>query len=182
MECARAVRLRVNARPRPGRRRLRWHGAALAAAAVTTAIAALVGLACSDAAPTGDASGAPQSTAARSGQGPPAETLALGAELYAQHCLVCHGDRAGEGNNGVAPLHNEQGHTFHHPDAQLKDIILGGKPPGLMPAFAGTLTEPQVDAILTLIKSWWTAADLEAQQDISRRYQEALDNQKKGNQ
>ncbi|MDP6606365.1 MAG: cytochrome c [Dehalococcoidia bacterium] len=106
-----------------------------------------------------------------------AGTVALGAALYSESCQACHGDREGEGNNGVAPLHNERGHTFHHPDAQLMDIILHGKPPGLMPAFEGQLTAEQVEAIISFIKTWWTAADLEVQQDISRRHQEALDKQ-----
>ena len=123
-------------------------------------------------------SGAPDATiTSGSGEAVSAQTLAIGAELYAQNCQSCHGDRDGAGNNGVAPLHNEQGHTFHHPDAQLRDFILRGKLPGLMPAFEGELTEQQVDAILSLIKTWWTPEDLEVQRDISRRYQEALDKQ-----
>ena len=44
-------------------------------------------------------------------------------------------------------------------------------------AFGATLTEAQVDAILALLKTWWAPADLEVQEDISRRYQEALDKQ-----
>ncbi len=43
--------------------------------------------------------------------------LAQRAILYAQHCQSCHGDLAGNGNDGVAPLHNQLGHTFHHADA-----------------------------------------------------------------
>lgn len=108
-----------------------------------------------------------------------AETLTLGATLFAQSCQSCHGDLKGRGNDGVAPLHNEQGHTFHHPDAQLVDFILLGKPPGLMPAFGDSLTEPQVHAILEFIKTSWAAEDLEVQRDISRRYQEALDEQQR---
>ena len=132
-----------------------------------------VAVACSDASPA--TNGAPGGA---SGSDEPArQTLELGAALYAQNCQSCHGDREGAGNDGVAPLHNEQGHTFHHPDAQLKDFILRGKPPGAMPAFGATLTEAQVDAILALLKTWWAPADLEVQEDISRRYQEALDKQ-----
>ncbi len=72
-------------------------------------------------------SGAPDATiTSGSGEAVSAQTLAIGAELYAQNCQSCHGDRDGAGNNGVAPLHNEQGHTFHHPDAQLRDFILRG--------------------------------------------------------
>ncbi len=142
------------------------------------AVAMAVAVACSESAPTATDANAPEATIT-SGfrEAASAETLALGATLYSENCQSCHGDREGEGNDGVAPLHNEQGHTFHHPDAQLKDFILRGKPPGLMPAFGGTLTEQEVEAILSLIKTWWTPPDLEAQRDISRKYQEALDKQ-----
>ena len=43
---------------------------------------------------------------------PPAETADLGAKLYAASCLSCHGDRKGEGGTGLAPSHNETGHTW----------------------------------------------------------------------
>ena len=48
-----------------------------------------------------------------------------------------------------------------------------------MPAFGDKLTEPEVDAILTFIKTWWTSNQQASQADISQRYQEALDKQQK---
>ena len=75
------------------------------------------------------------------------------------------------------PLHNEKGHTWHHPDAQLKEWILLGRTGGAMPAFASRLTEEDIEAILEFIKTWWTEEQRETQTDISRRYQEALDRQ-----
>ncbi len=88
----------------------------------------------------------------------------------------------GIGGTGGAPPHNKAGHTWHHPDAQLREWVLNGKlgfgSPG-MPALGDKLAEPEVDAILTFIKTWWTAGQRESQADISRRYQDALDKQPK---
>jgi len=110
-----------------------------------------------------------------------AQLLARGATLHTISCQPCHGDRHGKGSIGRAHPHNESGHTWHHPDAQLKDWILHGKPgPGfsVMPAFT-YFTEDDVEGILAYIKTWWTSEQREMQADISRRYQEAIDNRKK---
>ena len=105
-----------------------------------------------------------------------------GSDLYAANCQVCHGDSNGAGGRGGAPIHNDRGHTWHHPDAQLRGWVLNGKlgfgSPG-MPALGDKLTEPEVDAILTFIKSWWTNEQRDSQADISERYQDALDKQQK---
>ena len=163
----RQVRLR---RRRPGRR-----GGALAALAVATAAATVT---CSDSAPTATSSSAPEaSSASDSGEAVSAQTLALGAALYSRNCQSCHGDREGSGNNRIAPLHNEQGHTFHHPDAQTEGLHPPRQAAGIDAGVRGKLTQQQVEAILSLIKTWWTPADLGVQRDISRRYQEALDKQ-----
>jgi mono/diheme cytochrome c family protein len=52
---------------------------------------------------------------------------AQGAELYAQNCQTCHGDAAtGVGRlTPLIPSHGQDGHTWHHADGQLADIILG---------------------------------------------------------
>ncbi len=108
------------------------------------------------------------------------EVFTLGAERYAANCQVCHGDSNGIGGTGGAPPHNQEGHTWHHPDAQLREWVLNGKlgfeSPG-MPALGDKLAEPEVDAILTFIKTWWAAEQRASQADISQRYQEALDEQ-----
>ena len=114
-------------------------------------------------------------------QEPPAETADSGAKLYTASCLSCHGDRKGEGGTGLAPSHNETGHTWHHPDAQLKERIFNGTIGfGQMPAFKDKLTEEEVNAVLTYIKTWWTEEQRADQADISKRYQDALDKQKRG--
>ena len=48
-----------------------------------------------------------------------------------------------------------------------------------MPALGDKLTEPEVDVVLGYIKAWWNEEQRESQADISRRYQEALDKQKR---
>ena len=105
-----------------------------------------------------------------------------GSDLYAANCQVCHGDSNGAGGRGGAPIHNDRGHTWHHPDAQLRGWVLNGKlgfGSAGMPALGDKLTEPEVDAILTFIKSWWTTDQRDSQADISERYQDALDKQQK---
>ena len=106
----------------------------------------------------------------------------LGSDLYAANCQVCHGDSNGAGGRSGAPIHNDRGHTWHHPDAQLRGWVLNGKlgfgSPG-MPALGDKLTAPEVEAILEFIKSWWTTDQRDSQADISERYQDALDKQQK---
>ena len=112
----------------------------------------------------------------------PGKEAIEGSDLYSANCQVCHGDSNGAGGRGGAPVHNDRGHTWHHPDAQLQGWVLNGKlgfgSPG-MPTLGDKLTEPEVDAILTFIKSWWTNEQRDSQADISERYQDALDKQQK---
>ncbi len=110
----------------------------------------------------------------------PNENIAKGADLYATNCQMCHGDLQGPGGSG-APPHNQYGHTWHHPDAQLKDWVINGKF-GLsqMPAFKNMLGDLEIDAVLSYIKTSWTEDQRETQADVSVRYQEALDKQKEG--
>jgi len=117
---------------------------------------------------------------------PGAEAIALGAEVYQANCATCHGvsgagqpkwqSRRADGTL-PAPPHDASGHTWHHPDAVLLDIIRrGGEAvyggPGLrsgMPAFGGQLTAEEIDAVLAYIKTLWG--------DAEREYQERLPEQ-----
>jgi mono/diheme cytochrome c family protein len=104
-----------------------------------------------------------------------------GESLYTANCQSCHGGREGKGGADIAPPHNETGHTWHHPDAQLKEWILNGKTgQGRMPPFKDKLSEEEVNAILAYIKTWWTEEQRQSHADVSRRHQEALDRQKRG--
>jgi mono/diheme cytochrome c family protein len=108
---------------------------------------------------------------------PSREQLALGQQIYAQHCAACHGAKLeGQPNwrqrlpNGrmPAPPHDESGHTWHHPDSVLFGITKQGltppyAPPGYesdMPAFAGMLSDDEIRAVLAYISSHWTSPDI----------------------
>ena len=101
-----------------------------------------------------------------------AKVLAAGAVVYQKHCAACHGVRL-EGQprwrerdahgRMPAPPHDASGHTWHHPDQLLFDITKHGiaKAAKLkdydsaMPAFAGTLSDTEIVAVLSWIKSQW---------------------------
>lgn len=113
-------------------------------------------------------------TSACSGDAPtdPAR-IAAGRTLYAQHCASCHGaDLAGQPDWRTrkpdgrlpAPPHDESGHTWHHPMPMLFQMTRDGlvpplAPPGYqsdMPAFAGTLSDDEIRAVLAYIESTWS--------------------------
>lgn len=100
------------------------------------------------------------------------DEFALGQEIYETHCASCHGENLeGEPNWQVqnedksfrAPPHNADGHTWHHGDKVLIETIeLGGArlPANIggtskMPAFTDVLSDEEIVAVLTYIKSTW---------------------------
>ena len=114
------------------------------------------------------------------------EQIALGKRVYVEACASCHGDKLeGQPNwrvrqaNGrlPAPPHDETGHTWHHPDQQLFEMTKLGvevfAPDGYesdMPAFADTLTDDEIWAVIAFIKSTWPSENRTRQADITRRY------------
>ncbi len=109
-----------------------------------------------------------------------AEHLARGAELYQLHCASCHGEN-GEGQPNwkvtredgslPAPPHDASGHTWHHADAQLLEIIAKGgtvyMPESRMPGFEDILTADEMRATLDQIKRWWGPEELRFQAEVS---------------
>ncbi len=113
--------------------------------------------------------------------------VARGKAVYGQHCASCHGTRLeGQANwqkklpggRMPAPPHDASGHTWHHPDAVLFGItkhgLVPGKyaPPGYqsdMPAYANTLSDEEIWAVLAYIKSSWPPAIRKAQQEVGAR-------------
>ncbi len=93
-----------------------------------------------------------------------------GQALYAANCARCHGDTGAGANNWKVrdpdgalppPPLDATGHTWHHGDGLLAGIIREGcaiyqvgTAPCNMPAFPD-LTDFEVVAILSLLKSWW---------------------------
>ena len=102
-----------------------------------------------------------------------AEEIAVGKRIYEEHCAACHGfalegqpDWKTQNEDGTfkAPPHNADGHTWHHADTQLMESIklggtrlegmnVGGTSP--MPAYTDVLSDEEITAVLTYIKSIW---------------------------
>jgi mono/diheme cytochrome c family protein len=98
--------------------------------------------------------------------------VAAGDKLYTTHCAACHGARLeGQPNWRLldasgrlpAPPHDATGHTWHHPDEVLFNITKYGVAnaanlkdhDSAMPAYEGVLTDAEITAVLSWIKSRW---------------------------
>ena len=111
-----------------------------------------------------------------------------GREIYATACASCHGaNLEGQANwkqrkpDGrlPAPPHDPSGHTWHHPDEQLFALtkagparIVGDGYESDMPGFEGTLSDREIIAVLSFIKSTWPA-DIRARHDGINRQAKA---------
>ncbi len=116
------------------------------------------------------------------------QQIARGKMIYHANCASCHGARLeGQANwqkklpNGrmPAPPHDASGHTWHHPDAVLFGITKHGlvpgryAPPGYqsdMPAYANTLSDDDIWAVIAYVKSSWPPEIRKAQQAVDARY------------
>jgi mono/diheme cytochrome c family protein len=112
-----------------------------------------------------------------------ADVVAQGAELYQSYCASCHGaELEGEpnwrvrGEDGLlpAPPHDETGHTWHHPDAQLIALtqygvaaLVGNGYQSAMIGFGDVLTEAEIIATLADIKSTWPDEVIEIHNQIN---------------
>ena len=94
------------------------------------------------------------------------EMVRRGAAVFAANCASCHGVRAEgakdwhrPGPDGKVPPPPLDGsaHAWHHPRAQLKQIILDGTETrgGGMPAWRGKLSDADVDAVIAWFQSLW---------------------------
>ncbi len=100
---------------------------------------------------------------------PPAHEAALaaqrtlGAKRYEEHCADCHGEQ-GEGSPGVAPALRGNRAVMMDPPTNVIRVVLGGgygpattvnpRPHG-MPPFAIALSNEDVAAVVTHIRSAW---------------------------
>ena len=98
--------------------------------------------------------------------------ITKGRAVYTTHCAACHGDSLqGQPNwnkrqeSGLLPAspHNETGHTWHHADDQLFEIVKYGFTVAVgdpdyrsaMPSFANVLEDESILAVLVYIRSTW---------------------------
>jgi S-disulfanyl-L-cysteine oxidoreductase SoxD len=112
-----------------------------------------------------------------------AQQVAAGKRVYDAQCASCHGaGLEGQPNwrqrlpNGKfpAPPHDASGHTWHHSDALLFDMVKRGvephAPPGYqsdMPAFGSRLSDGDIAAVLAYIKSTWPDEQRKFQAKVS---------------
>lgn len=112
------------------------------------------------------------------------DTIALGNQIYQAQCATCHGanlegqpDWQVQDDEGYlpAPPHDETGHTWHHPDAQLMAItklgtaeIVGSGYQSRMGGFGDILSDNDISAVLAYIKSTWPADVVETHNQINR--------------
>ena len=153
---------------------------------VLVVVMLLVAAGCSGAADTTTTSGLPQlpgSPTVPEGEPLPEldpEKVAVGADLYAGFCASCHGaDLKGDGDWKVPnqdgsyrpPPQDSSGHTWHHGDDLLVEIILEGSefPQSRMPAFGDRLTEAEVLSILEFFKSTWGPQERAVQWEVTLR-------------
>ena len=104
--------------------------------------------------------------AATSPHGLDAKLVARGGEIYKANCAACHGANAegapnwskkgGDGKLPPPPL-DASGHGWHHPKSALVQTIKEGtlKLGGGMPAWKGTLTDDDIEAVVSWIQSRW---------------------------
>ena len=115
------------------------------------------------------------------------QLVALGQTVYEAECAACHGiNLEGQANwrerngNGrlPAPPHDETGHTWHHPDAMLFDIVKLGvaKMTNLegyesdMPGYEDKLGDEEIWAVIAYIKSTWPLQIRARQAEINKQY------------
>lgn len=112
-----------------------------------------------------------------------AAILARGAEIYSEACAACHGETLqgqpdwrlpGPGGRLPAPPHDGSGHSWHHSDRVLLDImargtaaVVGGGYQSDMPGFGNIYSDADLQAVLEWIKSRWPRRQQDYQAGVS---------------
>ena len=108
-----------------------------------------------------------------------------GKKVYANNCASCHGiNLEGQKNwmsrlpDGLmpAPPHDETGHTWHHSDRYLFMVtkygieeLIGEKYLNNMPVYKDILSDEEIIAVLSYIKSTWPSKIKKIHDQINNR-------------
>ena len=103
-----------------------------------------------------------------------AALVALGGQVYAEHCAACHGASL---EGAEASPHDGTGHTWQHPDRVLFEMTKFGTSDSLcfaprdsdMPIFQNSLSDREIIAALSFIKSRWPE-EIQRQHDQINRF------------
>ena len=114
-----------------------------------------------------------------------AAVVEAGQRVYVAHCASCHGAKLeGQPNwqsrrpDGLlpAPPHDASGHTWHHPSSHLIEMtkygpqrFAGPNYRSEMPAYEGILSDAEIVAVLSYIKSTWPAEIRSRHDDLESR-------------
>ncbi len=103
-----------------------------------------------------------------------------GRTVYLTNCAQCHGKegegdthwrhRGSDGKFPPPPL-DGSGHAWHHPLADLREMILEGSRPGEgnMPGWKGKLSDDDIGAVIAWFQSLWNDDVFEAWHQIDSR-------------
>ncbi|MEJ6389794.1 c-type cytochrome [Gymnodinialimonas ulvae] len=114
------------------------------------------------------------------------DVVVLGQAVYAENCASCHGAELegqpnwrspGADGRLPAPPHDETGHTWHHDGDTLFRLTkygtgaLIGDPDyqSNMPIYEGVLTDDEIIAVLSYIKSTWPQEIRERHDEMENR-------------
>ena len=115
----------------------------------------------------------------------------MGEKVYLEQCSSCHGVNL-EGQEGwrdtmvdgmrLAPPHDKSGHTWHHPDEMLFNLTKYGFKAMInedhkvsMPVYDGILSDEEIIASLSYIKSTWPEHVIEIHNKINDNYKSKTD-------
>ena len=108
---------------------------------------------------------------------------ARGKIIYESYCVSCHQvnlsgaenwKRLDDDGHRKAPPLNGTGHTWHHDDATLHNIIKHGLAKlvknyeGKMPGFEDNLKDKDIDSVLSYMKSFWPDDVYQQQINLSK--------------
>jgi len=111
------------------------------------------------------------------------QQLETGKAVYTANCAACHGAQGeGEPNwkvpdaNGIypAPPHDPSGHTWHHADALLLQVMRegSGMPNSKMPVYREILSDKEMEAVLAYIKTFLGPDEVAFQQQMNEQWKE----------